>query len=268
MSARRTGATAGSLAIVLLIGVYVLFVGTVRGREIDVVLTPRLHASGSWGPPSVLVSSLLHPVPVAVAVIALLWLARRSGRQGDGIRAALIVAAAAVGARVLEMLLGASDPLGGEAARMFGREYFPSGHAAVAMALCLAVLVVVREQRRPLVLAGGIWCALHGFTIFAARSHHVSDVLGGFLLGLAAASLIGLRHRSDAPTGPRIVWTAVLAILTAVIAAGLLIELARRMAASYAEPGTVLLVTGTAVSVAALLLVAGFARLLDAPARR
>lgn len=260
---------ARSVAIVLLVAVYVVFVGTARGREIDSVLAHSdLELGGRWEVLATLVSSLLSPVSICVAVVGLLWLARRLHRQSDGVRAAVIVAIAAFGARALKAVLGALDPVGGEAARELGPAFYPSGHATVAMALCLGAMVVARDHRRALIVAGAVWCAVHGFVIFATRSHHVSDVLGGFLLGVVLASTMGLRAGSDALTRPRIDWTAVLAILTAAIATALLMELARRMAASFAQPRAVLMVTAAGLSAAALLLVAGFGRLLGVAARR
>jgi len=193
--------------------------------------------------------------------------ARRFGRHGDGIRAAVIVATAALGARALKAGLEASDPLRAEAARELGSGFYPSGHAAVAMALCLGTMLVARTCPRWLVLAGGAWCAVHGLVIVATRSHHVSDVFGGYLLGVTVASTIGLRGRRGDAIAPRIEWSATRAFVAATIAASLLMELARR-AAPVGQPRMVLLVSTVALSLAALLLVIGFVRLLHAPARR
>jgi membrane-associated phospholipid phosphatase len=182
------------VAFGLLAATYAFFVGTARGRATDAALLQHeIKPSGEWELPGALISALLHPASICVAVIALLLLARRRGRTRDGILAVFVVATAAVGARALKALLDAADPLGAEAARDLGPAFFPSGHAAVSMALCLGAILVARDHRRALVFGGVVWCSVHGFVIVAGRSHHVGDVLGGYLLALALALLIGLR---------------------------------------------------------------------------
>jgi membrane-associated phospholipid phosphatase len=256
------------VAIALLVAVYAFFVGTPQGREIDATLAQRSFAPDSWWRiPVGLLSLPLLPPSILLALSGLLWLSRRAGHQKDGICAAVIVVLAAVGARALEALLQASDPLTAEATRALGPAFYPSGHAAVAMALCLGTLIVVRDPRPRLVLAGGVWCAVHGCVIFVTRAHHVSDVLGGFLLGVVLASVIGLRASSDVPIERHSGWTAVVAMPTAGLCAGLLFALARWVAASANQPRAVVVVTAAGLSIAAFLLVAAFSRLLSGRAR-
>ena len=82
----------------------------------------------------------MNPLTVTLAVVILIWLAIRSGRPVDGIRAGALVAASALLAGELEALLAGVNLLGTEAARELGPSFYPSGHAAVVMSLCLAAL--------------------------------------------------------------------------------------------------------------------------------
>lgn len=70
-----------------------------------------------------------------------------------------------------------------------GQSSFPSGHAqgvVVAGAVVLLVLSPELAARRPVAAAAaGAWALLMGFARVALGLHYVSDVLGGYLLGLA-----------------------------------------------------------------------------------
>jgi len=243
-------------------------VGTTDGREIDRALAQRDLGLGERpGQAAELILSVLQPVAVCV-VIALLLHTRRRGRLQDGIRATLIVASAALGARALKAGLEAVDPARAEAARWLGGGFYPSGHAAVAMALALATILAARDHRRAFVLGGVAWCSVHGFVIVATRSHHVSDVLGGYLLAIALALLIGLRSSAHAQATPCIDWTGLLTIVTAPIAAALVMEVARRTAVPPTQPRATQAVIAVGLTAAASLLVIGFVRLVNGAVRR
>ncbi len=67
---------------------------------------------------------------------------------------------------------------------------FPSGHAmsstVVYGALLMVFLPVIGRRYRPVVLGGAVaLVAAIGFTRLALGVHYISDVLGGFVLGLA-----------------------------------------------------------------------------------
>lgn len=67
---------------------------------------------------------------------------------------------------------------------------FPSGHAmsstVVYGALLLVFLPVIGRRYRPVVMAGAVLLVLAiGFTRLALGVHYISDVVGGFVLGLA-----------------------------------------------------------------------------------
>src|SRR5207237_6468526 len=79
---------------------------------------------------------------------------------------------------------------------------FPSGHATVAMALALAVVVVSpRVLRAPLAVAGAVYAAAVGISLVALGWHYPSDVLGGFIVAAAwsAAAVAVLRVWREPP---------------------------------------------------------------------
>lgn len=255
------------LASALFMAVYGLAVGTRSGRDVD----RFVHDHSSRGALELtgdLLISAVNPVTAALAVIFLLWAAYRAGRRGDGIRAALIVAAAVVCADRLKLLLGDVDPLGSEAARALGPSFYPSGHAAATMAVCLATLLIFQRPRRELTLAATALSSVVGFAAFAGRDHHLTDVLGGFLLAAAVAALgamgrsphIGKRSTTPLPAA------GITAVICAVAAAVMLLEAARLLVMSRGDlPDLlVLLLTGAVVSAVAYVIVASFAWLLHA----
>jgi hypothetical protein len=127
------------IAAGLFLALYLVFVGTPLGRALDASVV----RSDLEGPPGDVVDRLVaavNPLTVTLAVAILIWLAIRSGRPVDGIRAGALVAASALLAGELEALLAGVNLLGTEAARELGPSFYPSGHAAVVMSLCLAAL--------------------------------------------------------------------------------------------------------------------------------
>ncbi len=110
------------------------------------------------------------------------------------VRLAVFLAVTVVGGGVLNSVLKAVvdrprpslvDPV----AVADGRS-FPSGHAMTATvvygALLLVFLPVVARRLRPVVIgAAVVLVAAIGFTRLALGVHYISDVLGGFVLGLA-----------------------------------------------------------------------------------
>jgi len=134
--------------------------GTAAGRDVDAYLLRH----GSHGIVEVIGNklALLAPPTAALGAVALFATAWRARRHGDAIRAVAIVAAAPVLAHVAKMALKDGDPLGTEASRQLGAGFFPSGHAAVVMALCLAAArgagaaAPGADRRRRLRLAAGL----------------------------------------------------------------------------------------------------------------
>jgi membrane-associated phospholipid phosphatase len=254
------------LAVALLALVYVLFVGSDAGRAIDTALTDRdlqPKLAGLWLIVGAFFYLLLTPVGVVALVASLVWYARRRERHDAGLRGALVVVVSVVCARALKALLELADPVGGETVRQLGPAFYPSGHAAAAMALCLAAFLVFRDQERRLVALGGLWCTIHGFAIFASRSHHFSDVLGGFLVAFAVAATIMRLRVPRIEDGARIDVRGGLVMLAGVIAAMAAADLARVLSVASLSPRLVLAAAAVGLCAAAYALTFTFVRLLE-----
>ena len=121
---------------------------------------------------------------VSVGILALLRGPRRL------MAAAGIMAAGPLLAWALAWALAAIDPLGGETARA-SQGAFPSGHAAVAMSLGLALVVALPAPLRPI---GGILSVAFAGTvsvgILALGWHYPSDLVGAYFASLAGAALV------------------------------------------------------------------------------
>jgi membrane-associated phospholipid phosphatase len=265
IAARVSGAAA-----VLALALYALFVGTSAGRELDGWVV-RHGLEGLPDRAAEHVTALLNPATLALALLAVIWVAYRYGRLGDGIRAALLIPASAGLARALEALLGGLDPLGGESQRLLlGNWFYPSGHSAVAMSLALAALLVAPARRRPAVAFwGGVWASILGYLTFAEGfHHHPSDVVGGFLIALALASIavVGRHERDQGVTSRGRGMTArVVKVLAAIVAASLALLPAWLLSVPLGPVQPPLLLAGAAVSAAAFLIVSTYERLLDRP---
>ena len=267
VSDRLTAARVSAAATGLFLAVYVVFVGTPAGRWLDAVVV-RNELEG-W-PDSLAehLTGLINPATVALAVVALIWVAHRSGRPEDGIRAAVLIAASGPLAQALEAILGGVDPLGGESARQLGDSFYPSGHSAVAMSLSLAALLVAPARSRPAVMLwGGAWASISGYLIYAQEHHHPSDVVGAFLIALALAAVVAMRRPRDrgAPRQLRLPTTRIGAVLGAIVAASLALTPAWLLSVELGPLQPPPLLAGALVSAAAFLIVATYERVLDRP---
>ena len=255
-------------AAALVLALYALFVGTAAGRELDGWVV-RHDLEGLPDRVAEHVTALVNPATLALAVLALIWVAHRYGRLADGVRAVLLIPASAALARGLEALLGGLDPLGGESKRqLVGNWFYPSGHAAVAMALALAALLVAPPRSRPAVaLWGGVWASVYGYLTFAEGSHHhPSDVVGGFLIALALAGIAAMRRpeRDQRATNRSARTTRrVVTVLAAVVAASLALLPAWLLSVPLGPVQPPLLLAGSLVSAAAFLIVSTYERVLD-----
>ena len=130
------------------------------------------------------------PVWFYVIVIpAVYWVWRRGH-----VRLAVFLVVTTLGGGLLDTIVkeavGRSRPsLVDPVATAHGKS-FPSGHAmsstVVYGALLMVFLPVIGRRYRPVVLGGAILLVLAiGFTRLALGVHFISDVLGGFVLGLA-----------------------------------------------------------------------------------
>lgn len=137
-----------------------------------------------------ILSFLGSPVWFYVIVIpAVFWVWRRGH-----VRLAVFLVVTTLGGGLLDTIVkeavGRARPsLVDPVATAHGKS-FPSGHAmsstVVYGALLMVFLPVIGRRYRPVVLGGAILLVLAiGFTRLALGVHFISDVLGGFVLGLA-----------------------------------------------------------------------------------
>lgn len=131
-------------------------------------------------------------LPLA-ALAALVLLLRR-----QSVRACLLVATV-LGERALVHALkewvGRARPLDGEFD--VGSMAFPSGHAANSMTvyLAIAMLAAPATHRRPLVVTAILLSVAIGLTRVFLGVHWLSDVIGGWALGLATILLAAAAAR-------------------------------------------------------------------------
>jgi membrane-associated phospholipid phosphatase len=111
---------------------------------------------------------------IAVAAFALFAASRRT--------AALLLFVGAGGAAILGLAAKAISGLAATEAKDF-----PSGHACGSAGLAAAVVLLLWDHpRRLLILLGGIACvASYGLVLVATNWHSPSEVIGGWLLALA-----------------------------------------------------------------------------------
>lgn len=131
-------------------------------------------------------------LPLAALAALALLLRRHSIR-------AYILVATVLGERALVHALkewvGRPRPLNGEFD--VGNMAFPSGHAANSMTVYLALVILIAPaaHRRPLVVAAILLSVTIGLTRVFLGVHWLSDVIGGWALGLATILLAAAAAR-------------------------------------------------------------------------
>ena len=232
----------GALALV-----YAVALGTVRGLSFDATAVTRIDPATRPGAYQA-TSELLNTISVeSLALLGggIIAVALVRGRAAQALAAATVLLGANVTTKVLKPVLGALDPLGGEAVRALPAS-FPSGHATVAMSIGLALVLVVPPAARLLAAAlGAGYAAAIGVALLALSFHYPSDVVGGYLVATAwaAAAAGALRlwgaHRARRPLtasrwGPRRLNTRTLALAAAALVVAFLVA---AMLAVLAQPG-------------------------------
>ena len=163
----------------------------------------RTDVSDPMGPPwlerAVLNLSALGSVAVTtliVSVAALFLLLDRRPRQ-----ALLVIAtasSAAIGLTLLKQAIGRERPSIVEHIEVVGGLSFPSGHTLIAAVLypTLGMLVASNLRDRTLkvfvFVVAALLALVVGFTRVYLGVHYPSDVLGGWMLGLAFAFAAGI----------------------------------------------------------------------------
>ena len=130
--------------------------------------------------------------------------------------AAVIGGTAIVNTLLRDVVLSRPD-WGSEAG--FDGNSFPSGHVAVTVAAVSVVMALRRwPQRNLLLVIAGAVPAIVALSSVLAHAHRVSDVIAGFLLGIAASQWIGGTAVPPMSRSSRRRWTWVAIGATALIA--------------------------------------------------
>jgi membrane-associated phospholipid phosphatase len=208
---------------------YLISVGTDFGLRADDAAVPQEANNGIFRR-SLTGATHLNPVTASAIAIAILALASRRGRGATAAVAIILVGASAT-AFGLEQLLADADPLDAEGRRALGAGFFPSGHSATGMALVLTAVLVTRGRLRDVTaLLGSICAALLGIGNLVTESHHLSDVLAGYLVAAAWAGgvVAATRDRWTREEGRRAAttwkWIAAGLVVPALLVAGFTLE--------------------------------------------
>lgn len=176
-------------ALSVLAVAYLVLDGTVAGQSwsdqayLGSALQP-LHAQR-------FANEFLHwitPITVVGACLALVAIGSLRRLPVAGLVAALGLGVAAVFAEVLRAVLPHPDLATGYEALMGGKTYqtFPSGHATIAAATTMGLLLVAgRGWRAPVAIAGTMATALVANGTLAAHWHRPGDAIGGIALATA-----------------------------------------------------------------------------------
>ena len=182
---------------VAVIGVWWFFVHTHRGQLLDTLSYEGGHI-GAWRVSGqfqrILEVVSVQGVALTMALVALAALLRR--RWLLALEAAAVVAGANLTTRILKYhVLWRLNLVEGP----LMHNSYPSGHTtAAASAMVAALLVAPRALRTLVALAGAVVMLVFGYGTFVAHWHRPSDVVGGYLVCLAWATMAlcvnGLRH--------------------------------------------------------------------------
>lgn len=173
-------------------------------RGVDADITNDLHAFAVTHPGlrdvAVWCTNIFGPMPLRVAALGLvIWLVRRQEKRPAWWVAVTMAAGGTLGA-LLKLLVGRHRPdLLDPVAQAAGYS-FPSGHAlngALAAGVFVLVLLPVVRRRWLLWTGGAVVAGLAGITRIVLGVHWTSDVVAGWLLGVAvvAATAIAFNRR-------------------------------------------------------------------------
>lgn len=188
----------GAAALAGLTIVYVLAVWTVPGQRFeDAVLRAADRVTGSAEQAQavgILDAISVPSVVAAMVAIVLTGVFRR--RLFLGVVAAGMFAASMTTTVLFQHFLERPTLLAHGDRRQ--DQSFPSGHAAVALALmCAVVLVVPYRFRGPAMILGSLWAAGVGVATVTASRHRPSDTLGaGLIVVIWACAAVAVLARS------------------------------------------------------------------------
>ncbi|ATG53470.1 hypothetical protein CFK41_00770 [Brachybacterium ginsengisoli] len=161
----------------------------IRTADLSLVLAAR-RASGPVGDALALGIDIVFGPRAAVALVALVALVHGLARRSTtaGLRLALIVAVPWATAALLKAIVARPRPdltlLPPGPVDVPGSFSFPSGHPAVAAALCCAILLTLRpgRSRAAATVLAAVVVGLTAWSRVALGVHHPSDVLASAVL--------------------------------------------------------------------------------------
>jgi undecaprenyl-diphosphatase len=166
----------------------------------DIALGWTAYA-GTWS----LISDASNLPLIAIAVGLVLWLLWKR-RFREAILVVIVLAAVTAGSEAVKQLVARPRPPSSDA-RVIGVVYsFPSGHVLESVTILgMIALLVWRTTlrlavRAAVAIAVGAFVALVAVARVAIDAHYPSDVLAGFLAGIAVLAVFALltRPRRDA----------------------------------------------------------------------
>ena len=181
------------LELLVLAALYGLALGTRDGLALDSRAILDAHTTKPWAAHWT-VSDALHAIAAASFVLmgtAVVAMRRRDARRLAA--AALLVVGAASTAQLLKPGLAGLGMFDAGSAHGLDRS-FPSGHAATALALGLALVDAAPASWRWAAAAFAVICSTAlGIGLLTLGWHYPSDVVGGFLIAGAWAAATSVR---------------------------------------------------------------------------
>ena len=171
--------------------IYLLAVHTTLGQEWDDIAVLERITAGEQRvdrAKEILDNIRIGSIVLALGVLLAIGLWRK--RLRAGITAVLTFSGTILLAEIFKSVLPRQELTSYDALTIFrGLNTFPSGHATIATASVLALIVVSSARARPwIALVGVIWAAAATWATLAAGWHRPSDTIGGILLATACFS--------------------------------------------------------------------------------
>lgn len=180
---------AGAFVCVFALRLWLEAIGPLPGeRWAYAELPPWQHRIGVVAEITIFFDLLGRPLFAAVALFTAVWFLVRAGRPRDAVL--VVVASAGVAVNMVLKALSGVTPLWAEIHPGLPGLNYPSGHTvhAVVFAGALAVLAH-RRGRLDLVVCALVPIVITGPSRLVGGAHLISDVIAGYLVGLAWLAL-------------------------------------------------------------------------------
>ncbi|MBF6606109.1 MAG: phosphatase PAP2 family protein [Chloroflexi bacterium] len=210
MSSRSVSRAWGAIALIGLAG-FLLLLGLVGTRTVIPFDQPLLDLGRSFGRFAdvwnlISNSANLPMIAIGVGLVLSLFLAHR---RRDGILVIVVLAAVTAGSEGVKLLIARPRPPGSDTVVPGVVYSFPSGHVLEAVTILGIIALLVWRSGLPgwaragLAIAVTIFVALVAVARVALNAHYPSDVLAGFLAGIAVLALFALLTAPRRRTPPR-----------------------------------------------------------------